>query len=96
MLRFVEAILTKGISVGDASTTEFYNLACIYSLMLGRMKNGELIEGVTAGELEQKCIDQLTKAIDNGFKDVNLAKTDPNLEGIRNTSQFQELFGITE
>ena len=71
----------KVIEIEPRGTEAPYNLACVYSL-----KNQPKL----AIEYLQKTIDKLPKPIDpDDF--IEFSKTDPDLENIRQTPEFQQL-----
>jgi len=75
--KYDEAIswYNKIIDLRPDGAGAYYNMACIYS---------------TKNKIEES-IDCLKKAIENGFKDWDLLKTDKDLENIRSSSFFKEL-----
>ena len=68
----------KLLQIDDAKNmkgTIYYNLACFYSLK----------------KQEENSIDNLKKAIENGFNDFEHAKQDTDLEFLRDKKSFKEL-----
>lgn len=75
-----QAILTykKLLKNQPYNNTIQYNIACLYA-----------IQGKT-----NQAIDWLQKAIDNGYKNWELIKTDNDLEVIRNTEYYKSLLNV--
>jgi ketosteroid isomerase-like protein len=67
--------LERAIKVGGGASLDFYNLACALAL---------------SGEKE-KALDNLEKAINAGFTDLQQYETDSDLNSLRETERFKEL-----
>jgi tetratricopeptide (TPR) repeat protein len=65
------------VELSPEDPTAHYNLACSLSL---------------TGSHEE-ALAELTEAVDLGFSDHALARTDPDLEAVRTDPRFGELFG---
>lgn len=72
---FKKAIKHYEILAPNGNPTVLYNLACSYAL---------------AGK-ERKAIKSLEKAVDNGFNQVSLMRTDPDLVAIRDHKKFETI-----
>lgn len=70
-----EASLSKAVSLGADTFTDFYNVACGFAIL---------------GQSE-KALDWLDRAVKAGFKDKNLLTTDDDLESLRGSERFQKL-----
>ena len=94
-LNYVEEEFQARQLSGQLSDTDFYNFGCVYSLMLVlAKKNKEQFSSVNLIELERKCLDQLEKAVENGFGDFHGARRNRDLEAVRETERFQQLFPL--
>lgn len=69
------AIKYYEILAPNGNPTVLYNLACSYAL---------------AGK-KRKAIKALKQAVDNGFNQVSLMRTDPDLESIRDHKKFESI-----
>ena len=70
----------RSAELGNRPGTSFYNAACAYSL-----------GGQTA-----QAIEHLHKALDNGFDDPKLMRTDDDLDNVRSDPRFQELLTLAK
>ena len=73
--KYNEAIKNYLILAPNKNPTVLYNLACTYSL----------------NNNKPEALKYLWEAVNNGFSQVSLLKTDPDLTNIRNEKQFVEL-----
>jgi tetratricopeptide (TPR) repeat protein len=64
--------------------TQFYNLACVYALAAGR-------DGANREEHVRRGLELLRRAVDHGFKDAGLLRTDDDLKPLRDHEDFRKL-----
>ena len=70
-------LFKKIIELRPEKAGAYYNISCLYARQ---------------NKIEES-IDWLKKAIEMGYKDWNLIRTDKDLENIRSTSYYKELIG---
>jgi tetratricopeptide (TPR) repeat protein len=70
----------RSAELGNRPGTSYYNAACALSL-----------GGQTA-----QAIERLRKALDNGFDDAKLMRTDDDLDAVRSDPRFKELLTLAE
>jgi serine/threonine protein kinase len=70
------------VSLASPTPVDLYNLACVDALMGAR-------EG--SGDLREKAVGTLRRAIAAGYKNVGLVRSDPDLDSIRSHPVYQSL-----
>lgn len=78
-------------SMERSDAVDQYNAACGYSLCVGilRRVNGVAEQTRSEGEYLAAALYSLKRAVDLGFEDLELMKSDPDLECLRETSAYQ-------
>ena len=81
------------------SPIEHYNAACFLSLVLRAVRGGKLPEAerdALARSLADRAMAQLTRAIDEGYRNIGLMRKDPDLDPLRSREDFQPLLDRVE